>query len=252
MASRVVGEFAGGTPPLACGYAGGASVRRLSEEAPIRVRGLVKTVGTGAGARRILDGVELDVARGEVVAITGSSGSGKTSLLHVLAGLEPADAGTVEVAGIDVVRASERMLSDLRRREVGLVFQFFHLLPELSAEANVLLPTRLAGVDGAARERAGELVDRLGLRPVAGSRPHELSGGELQRFAIARALVSDPSVLLADEPTANLDAEAERVVLGLVREAAAGGRAVVLVTHTEAAREVADRVLELRTGRLEP
>jgi ABC-type lipoprotein export system ATPase subunit len=224
----------------------------LSAVVPIRVRGLVKMVGTGPAARRILDGVDLDVAPGEIVAVVGASGSGKTSLLHVLAGLEPADAGTVEVAGVDVAGASERVLSDLRRREVGLVFQFFHLLPELSAEANVLLPTRLGGLDGAARTRGGELVDRLGLRPVAGSRPHELSGGELQRFAIARALVADPSVLLADEPTANLDLEAEQLVLGLVGDAAREGRAVVLVTHTEAARAVADRVVELRAGRLGP
>jgi ABC-type lipoprotein export system ATPase subunit len=143
-------------------------------------------------------------------------------------------------------------LSSLRRRRIGFVFQFFHLLPELSGEANVLLAARVRGAHPNAQRRGRELVDDLGLRPVAGSLPHQLSGGEQQRFAIARALVNDPAVLLADEPTGNLDVEAGAAVLELLRGGADDGRAVVLVTHERAAAEIADRVLRLDAGRLVP
>jgi ABC-type lipoprotein export system ATPase subunit len=216
----------------------------------VRARGLVKTFGEGRAARRVLDGAELDVARGEIVAVLGRSGSGKSTLLHVLGGLDRADAGTVEVAGEPVTGASERSLSALRRRRIGFVFQFFHLLPELTGEANVLLAGQVRGAHPDARRRARELVDRLGLRPVADSLPHQLSGGEQQRFAIARALVNDPAVVLADEPTGNLDVEAGAEVLGLLRAGADEGRAVVLVTHERTATEIADRVLRLEAGRL--
>jgi ABC-type lipoprotein export system ATPase subunit len=215
-------------------------------------RGLVRTFGEGRAARRVLDGADLDVEAGEVVAVLGRSGSGKSTLLHVLGGLDRPEAGNVSVAGSPVTGVGERALSALRRRHVGFVFQFFHLLPELSGEANVLLAGRVRGArpDAAARGRA--LVDRLGLRDVAASLPHQLSGGEQQRFAIARALVNDPSLLLADEPTGNLDVEAGADVLALLRELADEGRAVVLVTHERAAAEIADRVLRLEAGKLVP
>jgi ABC-type lipoprotein export system ATPase subunit len=216
----------------------------------VRARGLVKTFGEGRAARRVLDGAELEVARGEIVAVLGRSGSGKSTLLHVLGGLDRADAGTVEVDGEPVTGASERSLSALRRRRIGFVFQFFHLLPELTGEANVLLAGQVRGAHPDARRRARELVDRLGLRPVADSLPHQLSGGEQQRFAIARALVNDPAVVLADEPTGNLDVEAGAEVLGLLRAGADEGRGVVLVTHERTATEIADRVLRLEAGRL--
>src|SRR4051812_11510210 len=216
-----------------------------------RARGLVKTFGQGRAARRGLDGADLDVEPGEVVAVLGRSGTGKSTLLHVLGGLDRIDAGRIEVAGEDVAGASEAALSALRRREIGFVFQFFHLLPELSGEANVLLAGRVRGAHPRAAARGGELIDRLGLRDVAASLPHQLSGGEQQRFAIARALVNDPSVLLADEPTGNLDAEAGAEVLRLLRTGADEGRAVVMVTHEAGATEMADRVLALRDGRLE-
>ena len=216
----------------------------------VRARGLVKTFGEGRVARRVLDGADLDVEAGEVVAVLGRSGSGKSTLLHLLGGLDRPQAGSIELAGIDVARASERELSALRRRRVGFVFQFFHLLPELSGEANVLLAGRMRGAAPDAPARGGELIDRLGLRHVAASLPHQLSGGEQQRFAIARALVNDPSLLLADEPTGNLDAEAGAEVLRLLRAGAADGRAVVMVTHEAAAAAIADRVLTLRDGRL--
>jgi ABC-type lipoprotein export system ATPase subunit len=208
----------------------------------------VKVHGSGRGERRILDGAALEVGPGELVAIVGRSGSGKSTLLQVLGGLDRPDAGEVVVAGRRVTGASERALSALRRDEIGFVFQFFHLLPELDGEANVLLPATLPGAPpgGAARGRA--LIARLGLRDVAGLRPHQLSGGEQQRFALARALVGDPSLVLADEPIGNLDAVAGDVVLDLLRAVADEGRAVVMVTHQAEATARADRVLELRDG----
>src|SRR5215211_886665 len=220
--------------------------------AVVRARGLVKTFGEGRVARRVLDGADLDVEAGEVVAVLGRSGSGKSTLLHLLGGLDRPQAGSIELAGVDVARASERALSALRRRHVGFVFQFFHLLPELSGEANVLLAGRVRGASPGAAARGRALVDRLGLRDVAGSLPAQLSGGEQQRFAIARALVNDPAVLLADEPTGNLDVEAGAGVLALLRELADEGRAVVLVTHEANAAAIADRVLRLEAGRLVP
>jgi ABC-type lipoprotein export system ATPase subunit len=219
--------------------------------AVVEARGLVKTFGSGRAARRVLDGADLDVEAGEIVAVLGRSGSGKSTLLHVLGGLDRPEAGTVHVAGEPVTGATERRLSALRHRRIGFVFQFFHLLPELTGEENVLLAGRVRGADPAAAERGRALIDRLGLRHVAHSMPHHLSGGEQQRFAIARALVNDPALLLADEPTGNLDAEAGGHVLRLVRGVAEDGRAVVLVTHEEAAAGIADRVLRLRDGRLE-
>src|SRR4051812_39338903 len=218
--------------------------------AVVAASGIVKSYGAGRGARRILDGADLDVQAGEVVAILGRSGSGKSTLLHVIGGLDRPESGSIEVAGERVDGASEQRLSELRRRRVGFVFQFFHLLPELSGEANVLLAGRVRGAHPDAASRGRELIDRLGLRDVAGSLPHELSGGEQQRFAIARALVNDPAVLLADEPTGNLDADSAAEVLRLLRAGASDGRAVVMVTHEQAAAEIADRVLTLREGRL--
>ncbi len=220
--------------------------------AVVVAEGVVKTYGQGRAARRVLDGASLHVQPGEVVAILGRSGSGKSTMLHLIGGLDRPDSGTISVAGAPVTGAGERELSRLRRTQVGFVFQFFHLLPELSGEANVLLAGRVRGARPDAAVRGQELIDRLGLRPVARSLPHHLSGGEQQRFAIARALVNDPAVLLADEPTGNLDVEAGREVLRLLRAGADEGRAVVMVTHESAAADAADRVLTLRDGRLIP
>ena len=216
----------------------------------LRASGLVKTFGEGRAARRLLDGAELSVEAGELVAVLGRSGSGKSTLLHVLGGLDRAEAGRIEIAGERVDGASERRLAALRRRRIGFVFQFFHLLPELSGEANVRLAGRVRGAHPDAGRRADELVERLGLREVAGLAPSRLSGGEQQRFAIARALVNDPAVVLADEPTGNLDGDSGAEVLHLLRETADEGRALVLVTHDPAATAAADRVLHLEGGRL--
>jgi ABC-type lipoprotein export system ATPase subunit len=220
--------------------------------AVVAASGLVKSYGEGRAARRVLDGAALDVQPGEVVAILGRSGSGKSTLLHLIGGLDRPEAGTILVGGERVDGASEARLSELRRRRVGFVFQFFHLLPELSGEGNVLLAARVRGAHPDADRRGRELVDRLGLRPVARSLPHQLSGGEQQRFAIARALVNDPAVVLADEPTGNLDAQAGEDVLRLLRTGADEGRAVIMVTHEASAAGIADRVLTLREGKLEP
>jgi ABC-type lipoprotein export system ATPase subunit len=216
----------------------------------LHARGLRKAHGEGRGARVVLDGVDLDVEPGELVAVVGRSGSGKSTLLHLLGGLDRPDGGLVEVGGRAVTGASERDLSALRRESIGFVFQFFHLLPELDGQANVLLPSRLPNAAEGAAERGQALIDRLDLRDVARLAPHQLSGGEQQRFAIARALVGDPALVLADEPIGNLDAAAGAVVLDLLRSIADEGRAVLMVTHQAEATARADRVLRLEDGRL--
>jgi ABC-type lipoprotein export system ATPase subunit len=216
----------------------------------VAARGLVKTYGRGRAAHRVLDGADFSARAGELVAVVGRSGSGKSTLLHLLGALDRPDSGAIELAGERIDRRPERELTLVRRRRVGFVFQFFHLVPELTGEENVLLPTRIPGSDAQAAARARALVARLGLDPVAGRLPHELSGGEQQRLAVARALVHDPPLVLADEPTGNLDAEAGALVLSLLRGAADEGRAVVLVTHDEAATAAADRVVRLEAGRL--
>jgi ABC-type lipoprotein export system ATPase subunit len=212
-------------------------------------RGLVKVYGQGRAALRILDGVDLDLHAGELVAVTGRSGSGKSTLLNVIGALDRVDAGTLEVCGVRLDRASERELAPLRRDRIGFVFQAFHLLPELTGLENVLLPTRLDGRRPSVA-RGRELVERLGLGAVAERLPAVLSGGEQQRLAIARALVNDPQLVLADEPTGNLDADSGRNVLELLRAIADEGRAVLLVTHEREATALADRVLRLEGGRL--
>ncbi|HEY6151628.1 MAG TPA: ABC transporter ATP-binding protein [Gaiellaceae bacterium] len=215
----------------------------------VRARGLVKVYGQGRAAVRILDGLDLDLHPGELVAVTGRSGSGKSTLLNVIGALDRVDSGSVELCGIRLEQASERELAPVRRDRVGFVFQSFHLLPELTGLENVLLPARLNG-RRPSRQRGLALVERLGLGSAAERLPAVLSGGEQQRLAIARALVNDPQLVLADEPTGNLDAESGRTVLDLLRSIADEGRAVLLVTHEREATRRADRVLRLEGGRL--
>ena len=216
----------------------------------VTARTLVKTYGKGRAARRVLDGADIELHAGELVALVGPSGSGKSTLLHLLGGLDRPDSGSIEVAGRQLDRESERGLTELRRRDVGFVFQFFHLIPELTGEENVLLPARLRTNGGGAPGRARRLIAELGLAEAARRRPAELSGGEQQRLSIARALVNDPRLLLADEPTGNLDQESGHHVLSLLRQVAEGDRAVLLVTHDFEAARIADRVLRLEQGRL--
>ena len=216
----------------------------------VEARSVVKSYGSGRAARRVLDGVDLQVAPGELLAVVGRSGSGKSTLLHLLGGLDRADEGTIDVAGIRLETQSQAGLTALRRKSVGFVFQSFHLLPELSGFENVLLPTRLAGDGARGGARARELISSLGLDEPAERLPDTLSGGEQQRLAIARALVNDPVLVLADEPTGNLDLESAAVVLDLLRRIADGERAVMLVTHDREATALADRVIELEDGRV--
>jgi ABC-type lipoprotein export system ATPase subunit len=216
----------------------------------LEARGIVKTLGAGRAERRILNGVDLEVEAGEVVAVLGRSGSGKSTLLHLLGGLDRPDDGQIALAGRDITKQSPRVLAKTRLRHVGFVFQSFHLIEELSGEENVLLPARLPGAGGGGERRGRRLIGELGLTEIAGRRPHELSGGEQQRLAIARALVNDPELVLADEPTGNLDQENGATVLALLRNLRR--RAVVIVTHEPEAASIADRVLQLRDGRLVP
>jgi ABC-type lipoprotein export system ATPase subunit len=214
----------------------------------LEARGLTKTVGSGRAARRVLDGASLDVAAGEVVAVLGRSGSGKSTLLHLLGALDRPDAGRIVLAGEELTSRPPRALARLRLKHIGFVFQSFHLIEELTGEENVLLPARLPGANRSGERRGRRLIEELGLAEIAGRRPHELSGGEQQRFAIARALVGDPELVLADEPTGNLDRENGAGVLSLLRSLES--RAVVIVTHEPEAAAIADRVLHLRDGRL--
>jgi ABC-type lipoprotein export system ATPase subunit len=216
----------------------------------LEARGITKTLGVGRAQRRILDGVDLEVDAGEVVAVLGRSGSGKSTLLHLLGGLDRADAGRIVLAGQDISTQSSRALAKTRLRHVGFVFQAFQLIEELSGEENVLLPARLPGAGRGGERRAGRLIGELGLTEIAGRRPHELSGGEQQRLAIARALVNDPELVLADEPTGNLDRDNGAIVLALLRNLRR--RAVVIVTHEPEAAAIADRVLHLQDGSLAP
>jgi ABC-type lipoprotein export system ATPase subunit len=214
----------------------------------LEARGITKSVGRGRAQRRVLDGVALDVEADEVVAVLGRSGSGKSTLLHLLGGLDRPDAGEIRLTGRMLTTQGPRALARTRLRHIGFVFQSFHLVEELSGAENVMLPARLPGAAAGGERRARQLIDDLGLVPVADHLPHELSGGEQQRFAIARALVNDPELVLADEPTGNLDAENGAAVLALLRNLK--GRAVVIVTHEPEAAAIADRVLQLREGRL--
>ncbi len=214
----------------------------------LEARGVIKTVGTGRAARRLLEDIDLDVDAGEVVAILGRSGSGKSTLLHLLGALDQPDVGRIRIAQQEVTRQSAGSQARTRLRHVGFVFQAFHLIEELSGEENVLVPTRLPGAKPHGQKRAQQLIRELGVDPIKDRRPHELSGGEQQRFAIARALVNDPELVLADEPTGNLDQENGAAVLELLQ--GLENRAVVIVTHEPQAAAVADRVLRLQDGRL--
>jgi ABC-type lipoprotein export system ATPase subunit len=214
----------------------------------LEARGITKTVGRGRAARRVLDRAALAVDAGEVVAVLGRSGSGKSTLLHLLGGLDRPDAGEIVLAGTSLTAQRPRALALTRLRHVGFVFQSFQLIAELSGAENVMLPARLPGAPRGGEGRGRRLIDGLGLTGVADHLPHELSGGEQQRFAIARALVNDPELVLADEPTGNLDAESGATVLALLRNLS--GRAVVIVTHEPDAAATADRVLRLSDGRL--
>jgi ABC-type lipoprotein export system ATPase subunit len=215
----------------------------------VRVCGLRKHYGTGEGLVRAVDGIDLEVAPGETVAVMGPSGCGKSTLLHLLGGLDRPSGGEVWLAGRRIDQLGERALAHMRRDSVGFVFQAFHLMDELTAVENVELAALLAGRSPrAARRRATELLDRVGLSDRAGFLPAALSGGQRQRVAIARALSNEPLVVLADEPTGNLDSAATLDVLRLFESLHEAGQTLVVVTHDERIAATADRMISMRDG----
>jgi len=214
-------------------------------------RGLVRAFRDGPREVRAVDGVDITVLPGEMVAVVGPSGSGKTTLLNLLGAADRPSAGTVTVEGTDLASLDDTELAAVRRRSVGVVLQAFGLFPELTAWENVAVPLLLEGVPRRrARVRAAELLDRVGVGALAGRPAEDLSSGEQQRVAVARALVLDAPLVLADEPTGNLDSASSRTVIDLLADLRADRRAVVLVTHDDEAAARADRVLRLVDGRL--
>ncbi|HYU04654.1 MAG TPA: ABC transporter ATP-binding protein [Jatrophihabitantaceae bacterium] len=223
----------------------------MTSDPAVRVRGARRTFAAELAPVRALRGVDLDVAPGEFVAVTGPSGCGKSTLLNAIAGLDRLDEGTIEVAGQHVDDRDEDWLARFRRHHVGIVFQFFNLLDGVSALDNIVLPAVLGGMRRkAAESRARDLLDLLGLGDRTEQVPAVLSGGQRQRLAIARALVNEPTLLLADEPTGALDSDGGLEVLELFRRLHDGGQTIVMVTHSLDVAAGADRQLQMRDGRV--
>ena len=219
------------------------------QESLVTANGVTRRYGVeGDICVKALRGVSLDVGGGKLTAVMGPSGSGKSTLMHILAGLDRPNEGEVTIAGTDITDLDDTELTKLRRQHVGFIFQFFNLLPMLTARENVVLPIKLAG-EKPDPEWVGELTTRVGLSERLSHRPAELSGGQQQRVAIARALVSRPTVMFADEPTGNLDSTTSGEILALLRESVTSlGQTTVMVTHDAHAAEIADRVLFLADG----
>jgi putative ABC transport system ATP-binding protein len=217
-------------------------------EAVVSARDLVRRYGDGDTAVHALRGVSLDIARGQLTAVMGPSGSGKSTLMHILAGLDQPTAGEVTIAGIDITNLDDTALTTLRRDHIGFIFQFFNLLPMLTAAENIALPLKLAG-QRPDPQWLEELVATVGLSDRLTHRPSELSGGQQQRVAVARALASRPSVMFADAPTGNLDSTTSGEILTLMRQSVDQlGQTTVMVTHDAHAAAIADRVLFLADG----
>jgi putative ABC transport system ATP-binding protein len=223
---------------------------RPAEPAVVSAEGLVRRYGAGTTAVEALRGVSLDVEAGRMTAIMGPSGSGKSTLMHLLAGLDTPTEGSVVLDGTEISRLSEKKLTLLRRETIGFVFQFFNLLPMLTAEENITLPLAIAGE----KPEPGwleELLDTVGIAERRKHRPAELSGGQQQRVAVARALITKPKVIFADEPTGNLDSQSSKDVLTLLRRAVdEWGQTIVMVTHDAGAAAKADRILFLADGKI--
>ena len=214
----------------------------------VAAAGLTRRYGSGETAVDALRGVSVEVAPGELTAVMGPSGSGKSTLMHILAGLDRPTAGDVHIAGTAIGKLSDTQLTKLRRTHIGFVFQFFNLLPMLTAKENIVLPLSIAG-EKADGEWLDELTRKVGLTDRLSHRPSELSGGQQQRVAIARALVSKPTVMFADEPTGNLDSRTSSEILALLRESVSSyGQTTVMVTHDAHAAAIADRILFLADG----
>ena len=218
----------------------------------LSARGLKKTYVMGQRSLEVLRGVDVAIARGDFVALRGASGTGKSTLLHLIGGLDTPNAGEIIFAGQDIASFSDRQLTDFRNRRVGFVFQAYHLLPELTALENVCLPARVARIStGNAAKRAGELLARVGLKDRLDHKPSELSGGEQQRVAIARALINEPELLLADEPTGNLDSHTGGEIMELLQSLRTERQTtLVIATHDAKVAAAAPRVIELVDGRI--
>jgi putative ABC transport system ATP-binding protein len=219
---------------------------------PLVVENVSKQFRQGDRAVTALEGVSLDVAQGQFLAVMGASGSGKSTLLHLMAGLTQPSAGKIVINGIDLTALNDKELTLFRRRHIGLIFQAFNLIPTLTAEENVLLPLMLEGRNGeAGRTKVNELLETLGLSKRRTHRPDAMSGGEQQRVAIGRALVADPAVILADEPTGNLDSASSRSVCELLRDLSLiHGKTIVMVTHEPTVAAFAQEVAVIRDGHL--
>jgi putative ABC transport system ATP-binding protein len=216
--------------------------------AAVEARDLTRVYGEGETAVEALRGVDIEVSSGELVAVMGPSGSGKSTLMHILAGLDKATSGTVMIAGTEITHLNDSQLTHLRRKHIGFVFQFFNLLPMLDAEENVVLPLTIAG-QKPDKAWLDQLLEKMGLDKRRSHRPSELSGGQQQRVAIARSLVTRPTILFADEPTGNLDSKTSGEILDLLRDSTESyGQTTVMVTHEPRAAAIADRVLFLGDG----
>ncbi|MFC4493397.1 ABC transporter ATP-binding protein [Streptomyces ovatisporus] len=237
-----------GTVRAAAGAAAGAAAAPAARGG-VRLRGVTKTYGAGEAAVHALRGVDLHVEPGELVVVLGPSGSGKTTLLNVLGGIEAPDGGSAEVSGVELTGRRPRELAGFRREHIGFVFQFFNLVPTLTARENVEVMVELTG-RGERREAVG-LLESVGLGDRLDSFPAQLSGGQQQRVAIARALATDPDLLLADEPTGALDVATGKSVLRLLQQTNREGRGVLMVTHNAAIAQIAHRVVTMRDGRVE-
>jgi putative ABC transport system ATP-binding protein len=216
----------------------------------VEARDVTRRYGHGETAVDALRGVSLDVRRGHLTAVMGPSGSGKSTLMHILAALDQPTSGVISIDGTNIATLGDTELTKLRRRHIGFIFQFFNLLPMLSAEENIVLPVELAGVKPD-KSWSDEVIEKVGLSDRRTHRPAELSGGQQQRVAIARALISKPTVVFADEPTGNLDSATSAEILEVLRESVADyGQTTVMVTHDPNAAAIADRVLFLADGRI--
>ncbi len=220
----------------------------------VSLRGLRRSFREGEQTRTVIEDLDLELRDGECAALFGRSGSGKSTLLNLMSGIDSPDAGEVQIAGQALTALDERARTLFRRRHIGFVYQFFNLIPTLTVEENLLLPLELNGCsESAAQQAARALLRDVGLADRHGSFPDRLSGGEQQRIAMARALIHDPLLVLADEPTGNLDAETGRQILSLLERLTRGrGKTLLVVTHSEEVAALADRVLELRNGRVAP
>jgi putative ABC transport system ATP-binding protein len=224
--------------------------RQTGSGAALTATGVTRRYGAGDTTVTALDDVSVEIERDRLTAVMGPSGSGKSTLMHILAGLDTPTEGSVKIEGIEITTLSDNDLTKLRRDHIGFVFQFFNLLPMLTAEENMLLPLSIAGREPD-RDWMNTVIDETGLRDRLSHRPSELSGGQQQRVAVARALLSRPTVLFADEPTGNLDSAASEEVLKLLRRAVdTAGQTVVMVTHDAHAAAIADRILFLSDGRI--